>query len=528
MDTAIYSPSLGREKLIRSGEVTELHCMNRTEFFCPECGETVMFIKGQKQSEHFRHNRKQKTKLPCNLRVSFENDISVNNIKGFPIYLKKINGSFRLYIGFRPLRKATLNSAKSQGAFIEINMTSDSSNIRHYPINRENFSDSEMILKELTEVNFNMSELYVKYSNHSVNRIIKNEWSNYLLGFTRYGVFFHKNTNKGKRIKKGSSIFTYEDYYYFSTQNSIADILKKYEKKQYIETLNINRQEYKVYKMRFEVQTKNESEFKKIASYLRTNHRLNLLENEVQLTPLWPPSSKTIEGNTYYSKTDHIFFKINNKSQLDFKVYEFKGKEYIPKITKITNGEMELLKIKFSRGPITLNINRKYSDTGMVLENKQRLSNGIYEHIAVDVTKVNPTTTIANFSDRKINVETNLKIKIRASEEIGILNTKENSNYEINVNSNSNYIYYMTNHFPLLIHKKIAFAESDLLLNDRLLNSLLKHSVNTQEVILTKSLRKILKRELINLRISKSEVQRIIEKNKIPISIARKIREWIK
>lgn len=517
MDTAIYSHVLGQESLIRSTEVNGIKSY-KPKFFCPECGETVFYNKGHRNKiAYFFHQRSSKSSKDCELRVQTTTNASLLHKIGLPLYLKKLNGVFFLCLGFKALPQKLLQKAKQNNASLSIQTDKDTQ--LNFPINEENFSSKDTILKTITKFSKNDNQISINYSNHSINEKVKDHWSDYIDGIHQKGIFFHYNRNNGKRITRGSSLYVHEDYYYIAFQN-ISKFIRKFMDLEIMGHLQLNNKKYPVYKMNIKLSSNDVNQYKIVQDYLRDEHNLSLLENEIKFNPIWPPAASTKDGYNYYYQSK-LFFKIDNANHTDFKVHSFKGDFMRPLTRKYHNKESEYLNLSLANFPMILNLQRKFTKSGIILTNQADDNDEPYNLLKIE----SPLPLKADGANVGVpenkNINFSSELLINAVSSLGRnleVVPDEEGVYSIENISNKERIYILTNNYILNTFEGIS--NNNLKFTDEYLFILFKKHQNAQHIILPKKVRKILQSYYNQSNLTKAYLIKTLKENKIPKPIA--------
>jgi len=82
-------------------------CLIKKKIICTICGEYVTFARGEIKEPYFRHSMQNEETRYCELRSQIEQNSTIYEKVGLPLYLKKTsNSGFELYLGFLHWKKS--------------------------------------------------------------------------------------------------------------------------------------------------------------------------------------------------------------------------------------------------------------------------------------------------------------------------------------------------------------------------------------------------------------------------------------
>ena len=83
------------------------------KFICPECGEYVAFVSGNKKKPYFRHCNSNEYTKNCDFRTQTQTYSSIYEKLGLPMYIKKVGENYyELFIGFYKIEEYILKLAE--------------------------------------------------------------------------------------------------------------------------------------------------------------------------------------------------------------------------------------------------------------------------------------------------------------------------------------------------------------------------------------------------------------------------------
>ncbi|CDM70052.1 hypothetical protein CM240_2935 [Clostridium bornimense] len=441
MRKAIHNYATGKQKEIDASEVNKIDGLKL--FICPECGEKVRFVSGMKQLPHFKHYKKTEISPECEKRVDGFVKTYLYERIGLPLYIKRSNSSFELYISFPVLKDNLLDKLIEEKLYITIKDTD-----KYYENKQQKFAINRFLndASTLLPINFipkNNSNFIIDFSTSKYNEEILKYWSQYSEGFYKDNAIFSYGESGGKKIHRNDSIYTEKKYYMVSKNNLIN--IPPGMKKEYIGSLPINNLNYNVYTI--QITPYDDIEFKRIAEYLLLNFKIGLLYCKPEIIPLWPPVvQKDSNFNLIHSNKDLICtVKTGNDVPKIYSYIEDKVTElFIPSF-----GD-NCFKIKvYPNSNKFLSVDRKYIGNEVIFSNiHQELIYGKLNCILYDIDNTN---NIIN-----INTEYTLSKKY--------VDLIAKSNNKLNIYHKTNYLYRK---YELLNDKELRI--SNIQLNDELL-----------------------------------------------------------
>ncbi|WP_142414228.1 hypothetical protein [Hathewaya massiliensis] len=359
MHKAKENYSIGKHRTVTADEMEKVYyntiSSSNKRFICPECGEYLTFVRSNKYKSYFRHgNIKEATKL-CEQRSKSDQSYSIYERIGLPIYLKKFNDSFHIYLGFYSIDEWLMSLAIKEGFEVSIKLlnANDNSQIKYF-INNINFSTNSVTLKRINLV----SEWYkLEYSSNKARGLLKQKWGSKVEGISQNGTLFIYSETGGRKIRINDDITTNTDYYYLCRSSKLLDRYNEIEKN-FCGNISLETSlEYKVYKINFRIQ--NENQFTKLYYFCRDNFKVSLIYKPSTIIDMWPPAIKK-DNQFYYLDSEieamfvlkseendaKVFTHINNSSNNIYgdRIYEDK---YLLKVPIVEN--------------LSVNINEKYN-----------------------------------------------------------------------------------------------------------------------------------------------------------------------
>lgn len=360
MKTALDFYERGKQKEVNADEYDRSRYYSRNRFICPECGEAV-YLTGNKDSNHFTHLRQSNVSAECDRRVDSIPTNSVYERIGLPIYMRQnVSGDFSLYMGFKALPRILMEQAIKESISIKI----DGKNT--YRINEERFSCESTSLIPLDYIPLSGSKYRIRYEPANKSYAMSQHWSDYADGFSFEGAIFTVSEQGGKKIRHGDSITTDLDYYWVRRQPQLPSympgiIMEKCGR------LILKDNILNVFRGSFSSDI-SDTEFSYLASYLRTNLKIHLLEKQPEFVPIWPPVIKTEEGYIVNNNEQNVYGYVVSGNDIP-KVYAYHGISKIPDEIDM-NGHLTC--IRMWGQDVFINIDRKYVSNGILLLKRQR------------------------------------------------------------------------------------------------------------------------------------------------------------
>lgn len=360
MKTALVVYERGKQKEVNADEYDRFRDYSRDRFICPECGEPV-HLTGSKYSNHFAHYKQSDASVECDRRVDGSPTESVYEHIGLPIYMRKNSfDDFSLYMGFKALPHVLMEKAIKESISIKI----DGKNT--YRINEERFSCESTSLIPLDYIPRSGSKYRIHYEPINKTDAVLQHWSDYADGFSFEGAIFTVSEQGGKKIRHGDSITTDMDYYWVRHQPQLPSCMPgiKMEK---CGRLILKGNVLNVFRGSFSSDI-SDIEFGYLASYLRTNLKIHLLEKQPEFVPIWPPVIKTEEGYIINDNEQDVYGYVVSGNDIP-KVYVYQDTRDIPDQIDL-NGQLACVRVRGQDAFV--NIDRRYVSNGTLLIKRQR------------------------------------------------------------------------------------------------------------------------------------------------------------
>ena len=360
MKTALDLYERGKQKEVNADEYNRTWDYSRSRFICPECGEAV-HLTGSKYSNHFAHYKQSDISVECDRRVDGSPTDSVYERIGLPIYLRKnFSDDFSLYMGFKALPHILMEKAIKESLTIKI----DGKNT--YRINEERFSCESTSLIPLDYIPLSGLKYRICYEPANKSYAVSQHWSDYADGFSFEGAIFTISEQGGKKIRFGDSITTDLDYYWVRRQPQLPGYLPGIRMEK-CGRLILRGDALNVFRGSFSSDI-SDIEFSYLASYLRANLKIHLLEKQPEFVPIWPPVIKTEEGYIVNNYEQNIYGYVVSGNDIP-KVYVYYGISKIPNQIDLNN---HLTCVRMWGEEVFINIDRKYVSNGTLLLKRQR------------------------------------------------------------------------------------------------------------------------------------------------------------
>lgn len=371
MKTALDFYARGKQKEANADEYDRSRYYSRDRFICLECGEAV-YLTGNKDSNHFAHFKKNDMSAECDRRVDGNPTDSVYERIGLPIYMRKnSSGDFCLYMGFKALPHILMEKAIKESMSVKLDRKNT------YKINTERFSCESTSLIPLDYIPLSGHKYRISYEPINKSYALSQHWSDYADGFSYEGAIFTVSEQGGKKIRHGDSITTDAEYYWVRRQPQLPSFMSgiKMEK---CGRLVLKNNILNVFRGTFSSDI-SDTEFSYLASYLRTNLKIHLLEKQPKFVPIWPPIVKTEEGYIVNEKEQNVYGYVVSGND-NPKIYVYQGISKIPDQIDSTD---HLVCVGVRGQDALVNIDRKYVSSGTLLLKRQRTviasNTGIYK-----------------------------------------------------------------------------------------------------------------------------------------------------
>lgn len=509
METAIYLNTPGKQKEINADQITEKRQYRRGSFICPECGEDAMLRISDKQKSYFAHYMKNEFSRECDRRVDGETNLTIYERLGVPLYLTKSRKiGYELNIGLKSISMEALKLAEGKGSYLELKVRRNK--VKRINISRINFFPEKLNLFKIENYPEYGEPFSIQYNNLPTTI---NKWADFIDSILRDGILFSIDSNVGKSIRHGDTIYSDEEYLWLSPRKlkgkSLLDKNVEFDG----EVVLNNRPHY-IYKIRFIKDKKDLDNFNAISNTLREKLKVILLESKNQINLIWPPGIKTEEGYSVSTKgrIHSVVHSVN--TQPDIYAYSNASYKTPTSIDTTHYKDINYLQYNLSDTEIQLNMDRKITSTGIgikydklmykgknikVIENSKNLLNLYGNHISNDLD-------IKLHTDIKVNsirVDTDKKIDVRKYEngniewrklnygDIIYLLNNENVIAKIKLNKPENLIKYSFKELERLSQlpqKKVRLTSKHRRMIYKIINTDKNYANFFQEYLITNSI----------------------------------------
>ncbi len=409
MSQAIDNSFPGQQKIVDAEEFRSRDTMPTPgRFLCTFCREEVR-LRRRNSRYHFFHSKKTNLSRNCEKRTE---GIQLNyyEIAGLPLYLEKIEqGRFKLMMGFGHLDDSVLKQAENENQKIKIK--NEYGQVKNqYSINTSRFGEGI----NRFEVNFipyvdknkitNCNNYIINYNNTPCKKELEKQWGNFADGFAPNGAVFAFNEYGGKKIRKGETITSNQDYYLVKRNNRIFKKNVSYEK---VGQLTGKLSNYIVYKIRI-LLSSDDVGYEQLDAYFRETLGLKIIDRESKIISIWPP---VIEHDDEiqvfpYSKTLWSKFETSQENEI-VNVY-YPGAKPVKKKPK--DG---MIKSLYNKGTI-IALNSQYSSNALFLNKVKNQIIGFSRKSQI------------NINNSKLEIEENQKIFYTLNNSIDTLKIKVN------------------------------------------------------------------------------------------------------
>lgn len=408
MDTAIFLPEQGKQEELNAKDITtrDRHKYSN-RLICPECGEKVFIRISDKQKNYFAHFQKVKSSIECDLRVDGKSTLTIYERLGVPLYLtfSKIFG-YKLHFGLKSINEKMLLEAESMRAYLEVEIKNN--DFIRVNINRKNFIANDINLFQISNYpDFNQA-FKINYYNLPFSF---NKWANFIDSILEDGILFSTNSNIGKSIRHGDTIFSDETYLWL-VPRKLSNINITEKNAIYKGNIVLNEKTHFIYEVQFVKSQKDLSLFNRIAEVLYQKLKVVLLKGTNELKLVWPPSIRT-EGGYTVSNKGRIHFvtkSLNTKP----KIYMYKNDGYknpTPIESRLIN-ESFYLNYILKDEELQFNVNRKITSAGIDI-NYSEIQYGGEETYIKDVNSDTEYSLYTNnkISNKNLKFKSNIKLK---------------------------------------------------------------------------------------------------------------------
>lgn len=473
MDKAKENYNLGEVRIVNAEQIKKEY--NKTisyedkKFFCSNCGEYVTYVNKKKGKTFFRHIKETEETKACDLRIKSQQELSVYQKVGLPIYLKKnSNGNFSLFIGFYSINKNLMELSKIERASVTISGLKSNYNLsKKYFVDDNNFSCDITTLKQL---NFLSPKYNIGYSGLKDKSLLVDKWGYEIEGISTNGALFKFEENGGRKIRINEEIIVDTDYLCISMDNSK---FRRYSGITYEEvgSISIINGAYKVYKVRFSLRGwDNEA----ISEFCREIFKVSLVNKPSEIISMWPPTVNN--GN----KIEFVFEKNNllllKSSQSNAKAFIHRLKSY----TEINLNKIDHNKYSFNVSPSTLeraiNINDEYNSKYLLVSNYREKFKAFSNEIVIKDIEYN---VIEKGKYNRLPLEK--KVMIFSNSEIDIIHYRQGIPFKsCKIKDKENIISDLKHEDRLVA--KIGSKKNIIIEFEKLKEKTIKKSINDLEI----------------------------------------------
>ena len=378
MKTALDFYARGKQKEANADEYDRSRYYSRDRFVCPECGEAV-HLTGNGKNNHFAHypDKNNTVSVECDRRVDGSPTDSVYERIGLPIYMRKnSSGDFYLYMGFKALPLGLMEKAIKESISVKVGGKNT------YRINNERFSCEKTALIPLDYIPLSGHKYHIYYEPTNKADTVSQHWSDYADGFSFEGAIFSVSEQGGKKIRHGDSITTDVEYYWVRRQPQLPYNMPGINMEK-CGRLILKDNILNVFCGSFSSDL-SDAEFGYLASYLRSNLKIHLLEKQPEFIPIWPPVVKTEYGYIINNREQNVYGYVVSGND-NPRIYVYQGIRKIPDELVSAN---HLTCVRVWDQEALVNIDRKYVSSGTLLLKRSRniISNDadVYELIDDD------------------------------------------------------------------------------------------------------------------------------------------------
>lgn len=378
------------------------------KFFCSNCGEYVTYVNRSKGKTFFRHIKETEETKSCDLRIKSQQELSVYQKVGLPIYLKKdFNRTFSLSIGFYSIDKKAIELSKTERASVTISSVKSNYNLtKKYFVDDMNFSCKNTTLKT---INLISPKYKIDYSALKIKSYLVDKWGYEIEGISESGALFKFGENGGRKIRVNEEIIVDTDYLCIYMNNSE---FRRYDGIYYEElgSISLINGIYKVYKVRFSLHGWDK---KAISEFCRKNFKVSLVNKPSEIIPIWPP---TVEND---NKIELVFEKNNllllKSNQTNTKAFIHRFKSYIEiNLNKIDNKKY-LFIVSPSSNERAININDEYNSKYLLVSKYREKIKTFSNHIIIKDIEENVIEKGKYNSlpvDRKLKIYSNSEVDV--------------------------------------------------------------------------------------------------------------------
>lgn len=512
MKTALDNYALGKQQEV-SADTFKYIVRDPYRFLCPECLEQVTMVDG-KYSKYFKHHKKNDSSIECDRRVEALETQSISERVGLPLFLRRENNKYGLYIGFRALSEELLNNCKQKDVFVTI-LSKRVNKYQKYYVNNHNFSSETIVYKELEIADSN--NLKVEFSDSFYATKLSSLWSNYIETsiFSR-GALFQNGNCGGKIIRVGDCISTYKSYIWVRPKHSSFTNNKtkgvNFEKKGY---LIVDNQQFDIFEGSFNVHSSDSLNFSKIANYLLSNLKLFLLDEDSSITPIWPPVIRNEIGFQSLEPCN-MFYTVHSNNELP-RLYSYRNNSCIPSCIFAQKEENTFLgNLYISSYGQTINVDRKV------------ISNGTF----LSVLSLQPGNNAYYLQETKVEMIDNLctiSFQTGTSTVVYIIDDKlrgekfifENGDIELHINHKIRFIVISCDNYLAKLYVLASSTNEEHILNTEAILKAIKSSDNSRKIILNSKIFGMMRLLIKENPELKSFFIKYIDENRVPLSVVK-------
>ncbi len=358
-------------------------------FICVECLENVTLVR----SGHFSHLKKTPESLDCEKRVNYVTR-NVYEKMGLPLFICQRNdGAFSLGVGFPSLKPQTLIDAENKHSSFSL-MVGGSRNSFHY-INRENFSVSGMTIIYLNERisdNACCKVIYSKGTPNEINKIWTDHSDTWL-----DNSFFTYSGAIGRRVRELGSIICDKEYLLVGKKVEFYNFNRfvKCEKKGILIKYGL-----KVYSFSVDSRRASDYEIQDLAKYLRKRYKVNLLQSESVISPIWPPCFQEDGRFIFSQETENTYLRVvspNDSPSLYKYCNSAPGYEKVDSISS-----KGIVCIALANNELPLSVDRVYNGNIQYLCRRELQPH--FSEVGVSVTENKNPQDVLHLSSRQLSL----------------------------------------------------------------------------------------------------------------------------
>ena len=326
-----------------------------SRFYCPECNEIVFFRKkGGNHPNQFYHKGKTSITPECDNRVDGSSNLTISQRVGLPLFITQIGMRyFQLNIGFPALGIKPLENAAKNDCIVKIVSHQQYSLIR---VNQSNFLSDNTTLIPINFTPTDGSNYSILIDGKTKLFELQKKWSDYADGFETNGAIFSYSETDCKKIRRGDCIATNRNYYAVTNNSFLNHPLINQTQ---VGKLILNKTEYKVIKFFIDVSIDNKKDFEYIASKIKSDYGVVLLECQPELIPIWPPVVK--QDYLIPVKNESNVICAVSSGNVEPAVYTYSGSIVYKKDLKTVSNGVHIVEFAIEEHPTTLSVDRKYA-----------------------------------------------------------------------------------------------------------------------------------------------------------------------